>query len=136
MRMSAQAKTPQSVVIYTLGAHRTQRTDLDSASQIVEVDYAGSIADRTADTALTELPGSGSYLTKITTTIVEPVEITSGFRFAQAPTDEPFQRVVYRYEYMNVTLVILGGAVALFVGAVAAVVMWLSRRGRRRATAP
>ncbi|MGZ8802073.1 MAG: DUF2330 domain-containing protein [Mycobacterium sp.] len=135
MRMSAQAKSPQTVVIYTLGAHRMQRTDPDSSGQFVDIDYAGSIADRPDDPTLVEASGSGSYLTKMSTTIVDPAAITSDFQFAAAPTDEPFQRVVHRYEYVDLTLLIPGGAVVLFTASVVAA-MLLSRRARRRTTAP
>ncbi len=137
MRMSAQAKSPQTVVTYTLGAYRMQRTDPDSATQTVEIDYAGSIAGRTDNATLTRLagePGSGDYLTKMTTTIIDPAAITSDFRFGPAPTDEPLQRVAYRYEYTDVTLLLLGGAVVLLTAAVGVIV--LIRRERRRTTAP
>jgi hypothetical protein len=134
MRMSAQAKSPQTVVIYTLGAHRMQRVDPDLATQYVEIDYAGSISGRTGDATLPE--ASGDYLTKMTTSVVDPAAITSDFQFGAAPNDEPFQRVIYRYEYVNLTLLILGGAAALFAALVATVVVLLSRRARRRTTAP
>lgn len=136
MRMSAQAKSPQTAVIYTLGGeHRMQRVDADAVTQIVGVDYAGSVAGRTDDETLIEALGSGDYLTKMTTTIVDPAAITSDFRFAQAPNDEPFQRVVYRYEDVNVTLPIDGGVVVLLAASVVAVVVVLRRRARRRTTA-
>lgn len=134
MRMSAQAKTLQTVVIYTLGEHRMQRVDPDAVTQIVDVDYAGAIA--ADDVTRAEVPGSGTYLTKTTTTIVDPAAITSDFRFAQAPTDESFQRVVYRYEDVNVTLPILGGAAAALTASVVTMVVLLRRRARRPTTAP
>lgn len=134
MRMSAQAKSPQTVVIYTLGEHRMQRVDPDLATQYVEIDYAGTISGRSGDATLPE--ESGDYLTKMTTSIVDPAAITSDFQFAAAPNDEPFQRVIYRYEDVNVTLLILGGGGALFVALLVTVVILLSRRGRRPTTAP
>ena len=138
MRMSAQAKSPQTVVTYTLGvapdaAHRPGlRRPRPSRSTT-----PAPIAGRTDNATLTRLagePGSGDYLTKMTTTIIDPAAITSDFRFAPAPTDEPLQRVSYRYEYTDVTLLLLGGAVVLFMAAV--VVIVLIRRARRRTTAP
>ncbi len=82
------------------------------------------------------MSGSGTYLTKTTTTIVDPAAITSDFRFAQAPTDESFQRVVYRYDDVNVTLPILGGAAVALAASVVTMVVLLRRRARRRTTAP
>lgn len=134
MRMSAQATSPQTVVIYTLGEHRMQRTDPDALSQYVDIDYAGSVDGRTDEPMLTELASNGAYLTKMTSSIVEPEAITSDFLFAPAPTDEPFQRVVYRYEYVNMTLMILAGVVMIPVAAGVLTIV-LIRRGRRRPTA-
>ncbi|MGE0782154.1 DUF2330 domain-containing protein [Mycolicibacterium sp.] len=130
MRMSAQAQRPQTVVIYTLGEHRMQRADPDALSQYVDVDYAGDIAGRTDDPMLTELAGRGAFLTRTTTSIVEPAAITSDFRFAPAATDEPFQRVVYDYEYLNLTLPILAGMLAVAVAAVVVLIRWVRRRTR------
>lgn len=135
MRMSAHAKSPQTATIYTLGEHRMMRTDDDVALQAVDQDYAGSIAGRTEDPTLAELSSAGTFLTKVTTSIVDPAEITSDFVFAQAPTDEPFQRVVRRYETVDLTLPAMGAAVVLVVAAAVLAGAVLTRRVRRRPTA-
>jgi len=135
MRMSAQATTPQTVTIYTLGEHRMVRADDNAAMQYVKDDYAGSIAGRTDNPALTELSASGPFLTKMTTMITDPVEITSDFVFAQAPTDEPFQPVIRRYERVDLTLWVFGGAVVLVVAGAVLAGAGLTRKVRQRPTA-
>lgn len=136
MRMSAEATTPQTVTIYTLGEHRMVRTDDDASIQYVKDDYAGSIAGRTVHPTLTELSVSGAFLTKTTTMITDPIEITSDFQFAPAPTDDPFQPVVHRYERVDLTPWVLAGAVVLVVAAAVLAGALLTRRVRRRPTAP
>lgn len=127
MRMSAQARSPQNVVIYTLGEHRMARGDADAATQPVETDYAGTIADRADDPTLSELPGD--YLTRMSTWIGDPAAITSDFEFVAAPNDEPFQRVVYRHETYDITIPVLAGAAAaVFLAVLAAAVVVVRRR--------
>jgi hypothetical protein len=124
MRMSAHADSPQRVVIYTLGDHRMQRVDSDAAGQTVSVDYAGSIAGRTDDPTVTELARHGAYLTRSSTQIGDPGAITTDFEFADAPDDEPFQRVIYRHEYTDITPLLFGaGLVAVALLAVGMLVV-------------
>ncbi|MDY6999972.1 MAG: DUF2330 domain-containing protein, partial [Actinomycetota bacterium] len=132
MRMSAHASTPQTVQIYTLGGHKTRRADPDVASQTVTLDYAGPVAGRSHSDTLRELSRQGDYLTKTTTSIFRPEEITSDFRFERASDDEVFQRVVYDYEYRNLTLPALGGVAAVTAFVVAWTVVQLVRWVRRR----
>lgn len=131
MRMSAAAQTAQSVVIYTLGEHRMQRSDPDAAAQQVEVDYAGLIAGRTSDPELTELSSHGTFLTKLSVQINNPASITSDFQFVPAANDDPYQQVSYRevnlFGYVVLAMYLVAVAVALVV------VVWLIRRVRRRA---
>lgn len=136
MRMSAQATTPQTVTIYTLGEHRMVRTDDDASIQYVRDDYAGSIAGRTDNPTLEQLSGPGAFLTKTTTMITDPIEITSDFRFGPAPTDESFQPVVRRYERVDLTPWVLGGAVVLVMAAAVLTGALLTRAVRQRPTAP
>lgn len=131
MRMSALATTPQTVQIYTLGQHKMRRTDADLASQSVVLDYAGPLSGRGSGTVL-ELARHGDYLTKTTTSIFRPEEITSDFRFEQAPDDDVFQQVVYDYKYRNLTLPALGGIVAVVGFTLAWTVIQLGRWARRR----
>ena len=95
--------------------------------QQVDLDYAGVIATD----ALPRLPGHGPYLTALSTQIADPARITSDFEFADAPTDESYQRVIYRHEYADVTPWLLGGGalVVLLIGA-GIVALRLLRRAR------
>ncbi|WP_051226619.1 DUF2330 domain-containing protein [Mycolicibacterium iranicum] len=136
MRMSAHASSGQTVTIYTLGEHRMRRDDADAADHIVAQEYAGSIAGRTENVALSELSQSGAYLTKLTTTIVDPASITSDFVFVDASDDDPYQPVVYSYEQVDLTLPVLIGSVILVVTAGVLVGRWLTREVRRPPTAP
>ncbi len=99
MRMSAQARSPQNVVIYTLGEHRMARGDADAATQ------------------------------RMSTWIGDPGAITSDFEFVAAPNDEPFKRVVYRHENYDITIpVLVGAAAAVFLAVLAAAVVVVRRR--------
>lgn len=133
MRMSAAAKNPERVVIYTLGQHRMQRSDPDAARQHVDLEYAGSIAGRTHDQALTEMAGDGPFLTKTSVDISDPAAITSDFEFVAAPKDDAFQQVVYRDKDVDLLPFFLLGGVLLFMAAfVAALVLVIFALTRRR----
>jgi len=133
MGMSAAATTPQRVVVYTLGAHRMQRTDADTATQAVTVDYAGRIAGRSHDPTVTELAARGPYLTRMAVNIDRPSAITSDFVFDQAPSGDPYQRVVHRDEAVDITPFALGAGAVLAVLAVDVVL--IIRNGRVRGAA-
>ncbi len=135
MRMSAHASTGQTVTIYTLGEHRMRRDDADAADHIVAQEYAGSIAGRTDNSDLSALSGSGTFLTKLTTTIVDPASITSDFVFVDAPDDTPYQQVVYRYDRVDVTLPVLIGSIVAVLTAGVLAGLWLTRGVRRPPTA-
>ncbi len=122
MRMSAAAKDIQHVVVYALGTHRMQRSDADGSKQDVTVDYAGSIAGRTADETLTELSTQNPYLTRISTTINDPTSITTDFTFSQAPTDDPYQRVIGHDQSADATTLPLAVAASVRAALVAAIV--------------
>ena len=136
MRLSTAATSTQRVLVYTLGAHRMQRTDPDTGPQRVSVEFAGSIADRTSDPTLTELSSRGDYLTRMSVVISDPHRITSDFLFGPAPTDEPFQRVTVREESEDLAPVVFTAAagfiaLAVLASAVGALVFVVLRRRRR-----
>jgi hypothetical protein len=129
MRMSAAARSDQDVVIYTLGPHRMQRVDPDTARQGVVVDYAGSIASwLPTPQVLTEFPGNGAFLTRLSVQINDPGAITSDFVFAPAPNDDPYQRVNYIDEDEDITVPVLIVGYFVVVGVAVAVAIVLSRR--------
>lgn len=132
MRMSAAARDVQHVVVYTLGRHRMQRNDADASRQDVAVDYAGPIAGRTNDETLTELARHNPYLTRISTTITEPVSIATDFTFSPAPADDPYQRVISTAEPGDDNGVLLAiAASAIVVVMAVAVLTVLVLRHRR-----
>lgn len=137
MRMSVQATAPQRVVIYTLGQHRMQRTDPDAgtAGQHVEIGYAGTLSGRATDQTLVELASGGDYLTQISTSVTDPSAIAADFAFGPAATDEPYQRVVFRDEDIDVGVPVMFGVALMFVlGLIitaVVLVIWLVRRTRR-----
>jgi hypothetical protein len=128
MRMSAAAHDVQRVVVYTLGAHRMQRTDDDAATQHTEIDYAGSVAGRSDDPTLSEMDDHGAFLTRMSVQINEPASITSDFEFGPAPTDAPFQRVIYRDETRDVTPIVFGGGLVVIVAVLGVVLLAVRRR--------
>jgi len=100
-----------------------QRTDADASTQDVAVDYAGPLAGRTNDETLTELARHNPYLTRISTTITEPISIATDFTFGPAPADDPYQRVIGSAEPGDDTGVLLAIAASVIVVVAAAVVL-------------
>ncbi|MCB0923999.1 MAG: DUF2330 domain-containing protein [Mycobacterium sp.] len=94
MRMSAAARDPQRVVIYTLAPHRMQRDDADVARQDVTLDFAGALGTGVTDPTLIELSTGNPYLTRISTVITDPAAITTDFTFRRAPNDDSYRRVI------------------------------------------
>ena len=134
MRMSAVAKDIQHVVVYTLSTHRMQRSDADASKQDVTVDYAGSIAGRATDDTLTELSAPNPYLTRITTTIIDPASITTDFTFSPAPTDDPYQRMIGHDQPADATTLLQAIAAVLvaLVGAIVGTLLVLHHRRSAR----
>jgi hypothetical protein len=128
MRLSAAARTSQRVLIYTLAPHRTQRDDPDAASEVTEIDYAGSIAGRGHDPTLVQLAAAAPYLTRMTVTIYRPEQITSDFVFVPAPGDEAHQSVTYHNT--DISAFVLVGAVLLGLALAGAVIVVVRRRRR------
>jgi hypothetical protein len=158
MRMSAAARTPLQVLIYTLGAHKMQRIDPDKGTQNDDVPYAGSIAGRSHDQTLTELAGHGPFLTRMSA-IVYPERITSDFVFGPAPDDDPYPPIVQQTPYggqqnhpavqqnqspavqqnqskdMTPMWIVVGSAIAIVAVAVALIVLIVRSRRRSRSAA-
>jgi hypothetical protein len=130
MRMSVAAQTPQHVVIYTLGQHRMRRVDPDQSNQVVDTDFAGPVSG-VSDPALAEFVGSGAYLTKLSTHIQKPDQISSDFEFAPAATDDNYQQVENRTDDIDMT-----PAVVFALAVVIAVTLILVVGRLRRKPAP
>lgn len=121
MRMSSAATSPQQVKLYVVADHRQQRVDADAATQSVTTDYAGRLDDR--------------FLTALTTTITQPSRIATDFVFADAASDEPYQRVTYTDADVTIFGVMAGPflvGIALLGVVVAGAIFLVFRRGTRR----
>ncbi|OBK20631.1 hypothetical protein A5634_12185 [Mycobacterium asiaticum] len=134
MRLSVAAESPQHVTVFSLSDHRQQRTDADSSTQRIEVQFAGNVAGAAHDPLLRELTGNhGGYLTKTQVDINQTSRITSDFTFGNAPNDAPYRRVIVVDDDVAVPLGLVlaaGFAVMLIVAAV--VLLVIRRRHRRR----
>ncbi|MFI6682057.1 DUF2330 domain-containing protein [Streptomyces sp. NPDC050485] len=101
MRLSRLAKTPQTLNLYVLAAHR-----METASTIgggpPETLFAGRIAHPSG--ALGDLTGrpDAVYLTALTQFFGQPSLITGDHELHPSPDDTPFQRAWYTDELMTV----------------------------------
>ncbi|MEU0003552.1 DUF2330 domain-containing protein [Streptomyces sp. NPDC006314] len=135
MRLSRLARTPQSLGLYVLAAHRMEtRTAIGGAPP--QVVFAGRLAAR--DGALGELAAGTPYLTAFTQAFPEPGRISGDHELRRAAADTPVQQVIYDDELREVAgipawLLTFGGGLLVIVTAVAVVVM---RRSRRPVTPP
>ncbi|QIS08527.1 DUF2330 domain-containing protein [Nocardia arthritidis] len=135
MRMSAAAKSSQTVVLYVLGEHRMRRTDPDANKQSSDVEFADRATDF-ADADLARLSGGGhDYLTGLRVTIDNPAAISTDFTFAAADSDEPYHQIVERTENAEILGVpggvILYGALATIGLFALAFILFPGRRGPR-----
>ncbi|WP_328871039.1 DUF2330 domain-containing protein [Streptomyces sp. NBC_00287] len=130
MRLSRLAETPQSLGLYVLAGHR-----MEPASRIggerPRVTYAGRV--NASSGPLTELAAGTPYLTAIGQEFPHPEAISADHVLRQAPTDDPFQQVIYEDRLRTVAgipawLLTIAGALAV---GIAAVSMFLVRRSRR-----
>lgn len=135
MRMSRAATQTQTVRLYVLGAHRMQRDDADSDWQDPTVTFAGRIDPADAD--LKQLSANGhDFLTAMTVTIRETAQISSDFRFADAPHDDAYREVEHRTVYVEFLGIPAGYAVmigvVLLTVVVSVVMLRRSPSSRRR----
>jgi hypothetical protein len=130
MRMSSVAEETQHPVVYVLAEHRMQRTDLvASGSTRPDIAFAGPVSsDEVASAELKEWLATTPYLTATSQWLPDPAQIVTDFTFARAPSDEPFQQVVYDDTYL-----LPGDVGALLVALLLVGLAWLVVR---RAPAP
>ncbi|MGW4563397.1 DUF2330 domain-containing protein [Streptomyces sp. NPDC004561] len=137
MRLSRLARTPQSLGLYVLAAHRMEtRTSIGGMQP--QTAFAGRLGTR--HDALGELARGTPYLTALTQQFPEPGRISGDHELRRAATDTRVRQVVYDDELREVAgfpawLLTAGGALlAAAAAAVAAVVV--VRRSRRPVTPP
>ncbi|MGW2643620.1 DUF2330 domain-containing protein [Streptomyces sp. NPDC001393] len=130
MRLSRLARTPQSLGLYVLAAHRMEtRTDIGGLQPSVV--FAGRL--RTTAGTLGRLAAGTPYLTALTQQFPEPARISGDHELRRAAADTPVQQVVYDYRMRAVAgvpawLLTVGGALLLVAAAVAVLVVRCSRR--------
>ncbi|MFF3915689.1 DUF2330 domain-containing protein [Streptomyces sp. NPDC001852] len=130
MRLSRLARTPQSLGLYVLAAHRMQtRTDIGGLRPSVV--FAGRL--RTHAGTLGTLAAGTPYLTALTQQFPEPARISGDHELRRAAADTPVQQVVYDYRMRAVAgvpawLLTAGGALLLVAAAVAVIVVRYCRR--------
>ncbi|MGW6863718.1 DUF2330 domain-containing protein [Streptomyces sp. NPDC054904] len=125
MRLSRLARTPQSLDLYVLAAHRMEPlSPIGGAAP--EVTFAGTI---TPEGALAELAGTAPlFLTAIEQRFPRPERIDGDHELRATAEDTPYRRVVHHDELLTVgggipawSLTVAGALIA--VGAVAALLL-------------
>ncbi|MCC5475967.1 DUF2330 domain-containing protein [Streptomyces barringtoniae] len=134
MRLSRLARTPQSLGLYVLAAHRMEtRTTIGGLTPSVV--FAGRV--RAHGGALGELTAGTPYLTALTQRFPEPARISGDHELRRAAADTPVQQVIYDdrlREVAGVPAWLL--AVAGVVVPVAAVGVLIAVRRSRRPVNP
>ncbi|WP_369015695.1 DUF2330 domain-containing protein [Streptomyces tropicalis] len=136
MRLSRLARTPQSLSLYLLAAHR-----MEPASTIGGAPWRVGFAGRLARTGgpLGRLTAGGtSYLTAVGQEFPVPSRISGDHRLRRAGTDAGYRQVIYSDRLLEVGgvpawLLTAGGGLAL---ATAAGALLAVRRSRRPVPAP
>ncbi|WP_336246941.1 DUF2330 domain-containing protein [Streptomyces cupreus] len=132
MRLSRLARNPQSLGLYVLAGHR-----MEPASRIggerPRVTYAGRV--NATSGPLAELASGTPYLTAIGQEFPRPESISADHELRPAPTDAPFQQVIYEDRLRTVAGIPawLLTVVGFFLAVVAAVSTLFVRRSRRPA---
>ncbi|MEV6795591.1 DUF2330 domain-containing protein [Streptomyces sp. NPDC051320] len=134
MRLSRRAKTPQSLGLYVLAAHRMEPSG-DIGGLPPEVTYAG----RAPSTGVLGRFADGErYLTAVQQSFPVPSRIDGDHRLVRVSSDKPFQRVIhddrlFTVAGMPVWLLTVGGGLLLIV---ITVVLLVAVRRRRPVVPP
>ncbi|RPF33125.1 DUF2330 domain-containing protein [Streptomyces sp. TLI_185] len=135
MRLSRLARTPQSLGLYVLAAHRMETRSAIGGEQ-PRVTYAGRVTAKSGP--LAGLAAGTPFLTAIGQEFPYPSSISGDHVLRRASADTPFQQVIYEDRLRKVAgipawLLTVAGAFAL---AVAAVMVFAVRRSRRPVPPP
>ncbi|ANP57048.1 hypothetical protein AVL59_38815 [Streptomyces griseochromogenes] len=130
MRLSRLARTPQSLGLYVLAAHR-MRTRTTIGGTDPQVVFAGRLGKQAG--ALGRLATGTPYLTALTQQFPEPARISGDHELLRAAADTPVQHVIYDDLLREVAgipawLLTVGGGLLLVVTAGALVAVRHSRR--------
>ncbi|MFI5508735.1 DUF2330 domain-containing protein [Mycobacterium sp. NPDC051804] len=130
MRLSRSATMSQYIDLYVLAQHRMDPSAVPVPGDRPTLEFAGQI-DRGASPALADYVGDAAFLTRWKNTIYEPTAIEGDYIFGQAPSDTPFQQVVYRTrDRGNVSYLIL--LALLGVGGLVTIVLLTRLLPRKR----
>jgi hypothetical protein len=131
MRLSRLARTPQSLGLYVLAAHRMEPASAIGGSR-PRVTFAGRISPP-QNSPLAELSAGTPFLTAIGQEFPAPSLIDGDHTLRRTATDTPFQQVIYEDRLRKVAgvpawLLTIAGGLALLTTAVALLVVRRSRR--------
>ncbi|MFF4543314.1 DUF2330 domain-containing protein [Streptomyces sp. NPDC001406] len=135
MRLSRLARTPQSLGLYILAAHRMEPRSA-IGGEPPRVVFAGRLA--TATGSLGRLASGTPYLTAVAQEFPQPSSISADHVLRRTASDTPYQQVIYQDRLLKVAgmpvwLLTIGGSLVL-VGAVAALIA--VRHSRRPVVPP
>jgi hypothetical protein len=133
MRLSRSAAMSQHIDLYVLAPHRMDPSAVPVAGDRPTLEFAGPVEQRDSP-ALADFVDDAAFLTRWKNTIFDPAAIEGDYIFEQAPSDTPFQQVVYRTrDRGHITYLILVASIG--VAGVAAAVLLIRRmmRSPRRA---
>jgi hypothetical protein len=133
MRLSRSATMSQYIDLYVLAPHRMDPSAVPVAGDRPTLEFAGTVEQRDSP-ALADFVDDAAFLTRWKNTIFDPAAIEGDYIFEQAPSDTPFQQVVYRTrDRGHITYLILVASIG--VAGVAAAVLLIRRmmRSPRRA---
>ncbi|WP_316760185.1 DUF2330 domain-containing protein [Streptomyces herbicida] len=135
MRLSRLARTPQSLGLYILAAHRMEPRSAIGGEPPRAV-FAGRLTTTTGP--LARLASGTPYLTAVAQEFPQPSRISADHVLRRAASDTPYQQVIYQDRLLEVAgmpawLATIGGSLVL-VGAVATLIA--VRRSRRPVVPP
>ncbi|MFI6468363.1 DUF2330 domain-containing protein [Streptomyces sp. NPDC050528] len=134
MRLSRLARTPQSLGLYILAAHRMEPSSTIGGDP-PQIAYAGRVT--TTSGPLAALAKGTPFLTAVNQEFPDPSRITGDHLLRRTATDATFQQVIYEDHLSEVAgipawLLTIGGALA----ALATTAVLLTVRRSRRAVVP
>ncbi len=138
MRLSRLARTPQSLGLYILAAHRMELSGGIGGEQ-PQVAYAGRVT--TTSGPLAGLAKGTPFLTAVNQEFPDPSRITGDHLLRRAATDATFQQVIYEDRLSEVAgipawLLTIGGGLAALTTTGVLLAVRRSRRSRRPAIPP
>ncbi|MGW2699185.1 DUF2330 domain-containing protein [Streptomyces sp. NPDC001340] len=138
MRLSRLARTPQSLGLYVLAAHR-MKTRTTIGGEQPEVVFAGRL-DKPGG-SLGALAKGTPYLTALTQRFPDPARISGDHELRRAAVDTRVQNVIYEDRLREVAgipawLITVGGGLLGLLAALTIVALVVVRRSRQSVTPP